>query len=114
MLITSRLFPQLTQRTQEDIWDGRNVAENAWFQSDLKSLGLILCQDAFEVANPLGSGRRKHKVLAVYFSLADMAPHNRSSVDQTQLALLCRKQDYKYFGQNKLFSALIRDLKDLE
>lgn len=43
-----------------------------------------------------------------------MAPHNRSSVDQMQLALLCREQDYKYFGHNKLFSALTRDLKALE
>lgn len=64
--------------TLEDIWDGSNVAENALFQSDPKSLGLILYQDAFEVANPLGSGKKKHKVLAVYFSLADVAPHNRS------------------------------------
>lgn len=106
--------PTRPKDTLEDIWDGSNVAENALFQSDPKSLGLILYQDAFEVANPLGSGKRKHKVLAVYFSLADMAPHNRSSVDQMQLALLCREQDYKYFGHDKVFSSFIRDLKDLE
>lgn len=63
--------------TLEDIWDGSTVAENALFQSDPKSLGLIFYQDAFEVANPLGSGKKKHKVLAVYFSLADVAPHGQ-------------------------------------
>lgn len=75
--------------TLEDIWDGSSVAENALFQSDPKSLGLILYQDVFEVANPLGSGKKKHKVLPVYFSLVDVAPHNGSSVDQMQLALIC-------------------------
>lgn len=43
-----------------------------------------------------------------------MAPHSRSNVDQMQLAVLCREQDYKYFGQDKVFSSLVRDLKDLE
>lgn len=96
------------EQTLQHIWD---VADNSLFQSDPKSLGLILYEDAFEVANPLGSGKKKHKVLAVYFSLT---PHNGSNVDQMQLALLCREQDYKYFGHDKLFSSLIRDLKDLE
>lgn len=98
----------------EDVWDGINMASNPLFQSDDKALGLILYQDAFEVANPLGSGKKKHKVLAVYVSLADIAPHNRSSVEQMQLVLLCREQDYKYFGQEKVFTTLVTDLRDLE
>ena len=52
--------------TLEDIWDGSNVAENALFQSDPKSLGLILYQDAFEVANPLGSGKKKQSSCGVF------------------------------------------------
>ncbi|GAA6084486.1 uncharacterized protein si:dkey-15h8.17 isoform X1, partial [Tachysurus ichikawai] len=31
-----------------------------------------------------------------------------------QLVLLCREQDFKYFGQDKVFSLLIKDLKDIE
>lgn len=53
------ISPTRLPDTLEDIWDGSNVAENALFQSDPKSLGLILYQDAFEVANPLGSGKKK-------------------------------------------------------
>lgn len=89
---------------------------NPLFQSDLcfnKTLGLILYQDAFEVANPLGSGKKKHKILAVYLNFADIAPHYRSSVEQMQLVLLCREQDFKYFGQEKVFSALITDLEEI-
>lgn len=28
--------------------------------------------------------------------------------------LLCREQDYKYFGQDLVFGFLVKDLKDLE
>lgn len=64
--------------------------------------------------NPLGSGRKKHKVLGVYFTCANIAPHFRSTVDQMQLALLVCEKDFKYFGQDKVFSLLLRDLKILE
>lgn len=58
--------PTRAKDTVEDIWDGSFVAEHIFFQSDPKSLGLILYQDAFEVCHPLRSGKKKHKVLAVY------------------------------------------------
>ena len=77
-------------------------------------LHYTLHQDAFEVVNPLGSGRKKHKVLAVYLTLGDILPYNRSNIDHMQLVLLCREQDFKFFGQEMVFSPLIKDLKDLE
>lgn len=98
----------------QDVWDGQTVSDNPLFKAETSSLGLILYQDAFEVVNPLGSGKRKHKVLGVYLSLADVLPHNRSRIDQMQLVLLCREQDFKYFGQELVFGRLVNDLKDLE
>lgn len=83
-------------------------------KAEPSSLGLILYQDSFEVVNPLGSGKKKHKVLAVYLTLTDILPYNRSSIDQMQLVLLCREQDFKYFGVDKVFAPLIEDLKILE
>ncbi len=84
------------------------------FQTESTSLSLILYQDAFEVVNPLGSGKTKHKILAVYLTLADLMPHNRSSTAHMQLALLCREQDLTYFGQDLVMGSLVKDLKDLE
>lgn len=63
--------------------------------------------------NPLGSAKKKHKVLAVYFSLLNM-PHVRSNTDHMQLVLLCKKKDFKEFGHSKVFSELLTDLKLLE
>lgn len=50
----------------------------------------------------------------MYLTLANILPYNRSSIDQMQLVLLCREQDYKYFGQDLVFGSLVKDLKDLE
>lgn len=66
------------------------------------------------MVNPLGSGKRKHKIMAMYMTLGEILPHNRSTVDPAQLVLLCREEDFKSFGQDKVFSRLIADLKDLE
>lgn len=100
-----------TKDVFKDVWDGENITENP---VQTESLHLILYQDAFEVVNPLGSGKKKHKVLAMYLTLADLLPHNRSSIDQMQLVLLCKEQDFKYFGQDVVMGQLVKDLKDLE
>ena len=42
-----------------------------YIEKSPSSLRYILYQDAFEVVNPLRSGKRKHKVLDVYVTLAD-------------------------------------------
>lgn len=97
-----------------DIQDGSNFKTNKLFQNEPSTLRLILYQDAFEVANPLGSGKKKHKILAVYMSIGDLMPYARSNIDHMQLVLLCREVDFKEFGQDKVFSRLIEDLKSLE
>lgn len=66
------------------------------------------------MVNPLASGKRTHKLIAMYMTLGEISPHNRSSVDPTQLVLLCREGDFKSFGQEKVFCRLVADLKDLE
>lgn len=68
---------------------------------------LILYQDAFEIVNPLGSARKKHKLVGVYFTLANFQPFHRSSIDNMQLVLLCKETDFKYFGQNTVFSRMM-------
>ncbi|XP_058230692.1 uncharacterized protein LOC131343210 [Hemibagrus wyckioides] len=75
---------------------------------------LITYQDAFEVVNPPGSARKKHKIIGVYFTLADVEPFHRSSIDNMQLVLLCKEKYFKSFGQDKVFSRMLSDLRQLE
>ena len=97
-----------------DSCDGKVFMTNTFFQENPSYVKLVLYQDAFEIVNPLGSAKKKHKVLAVYFSQFNMPPHVRSNVDHMQLVLLCREKDFKEFGQIKVFSELLTDLKELE
>ncbi|XP_071843985.1 uncharacterized protein [Apostichopus japonicus] len=97
-----------------DITDGQVFRENKLFKSDSNVVPVMLFQDAFEVVNPLGSAKKKHKILAVYYSLGNIPPEYRSSIESLQLALLCKESDLKQFGQEKVFKRLIEDLKSLE
>lgn len=50
-----------------DIRDGQNFKSKQFFIENPWCLKLILYQDAFEVVNPLGSSKKKHKVVAVRY-----------------------------------------------
>lgn len=97
-----------------DIDDGLSFQTNELFKSETNSLSLILYQDAFEICNPLGSSKKKHKIVGVYMTLGNFRPHIRSVVDNTLLVLLCKEVDLKHFGYDKIFSKLVEDLKELE
>lgn len=75
---------------------------------------MILYQDAFEVVNPLGSAKKKHKLIGVYYTLANFSPEKRSNIDHLQLVLLCREDDLKIHSANKVFERLVNDLKIME
>lgn len=97
---------QYTTDSQEfsDIHDGQIFKSNKFFIENPGCLKLILYQDAFEIANPLGSAKKKHKVLAVYLSVANLPAYVRSNTDHMSLVLLCGEKDLKQFGYAKLFS----------
>ena len=97
-----------------DLNDGQNFKSNQFFIDNPGCLKLILYQDAFEIVNPLGSARKKHKVLAVYLSVANLPAHVRSNTDHMSLVLLCCESDLKQFGNAKVFSEMLMGLKDLE
>lgn len=84
-----------------------------WISQNL-ALQIILYKVSFEFVNPLGSEKNKHKILAVYYSLGNLHPYNRSKVNTLQLVLVIIKSYYKMFGQTKVFNPLIQDLKTLK
>lgn len=97
-----------------DYNDGHAIRSNAMLALDPDFLKVMLFQDAFEVVNPLGSAKQKHNILGVYFTLGNLCPYERSTVDQIQLVLLCLEKDCKYFGVDTVFRELVSDLRELE
>jgi hypothetical protein len=95
-----------------DISDGSVYQNNEIFNEP--SIKLILYQDAFECVNPLGSAKTKHKLVGVYYTLGNLAPHLRSKIDQMQLILLCKEKYMKEYNHTVIFSKLLEDLQVLE
>lgn len=61
--------------------------------------------------NPLGQAKHKHKVLAVYLSLANLTTHRRSNTDHVTCNVVSRKRFYTL--AKTIFRAKFR-LEDLE
>lgn len=97
-----------------DITDGLALKNNELFINNPNSLRIILYADAFELCNPLGSSKKKHKLVGVYMTIGNFRPHLRSVVDNALLVLLCREADMNFFGKEKIFHELVEDLKKLE
>ncbi|RXN38661.1 sterile alpha motif domain-containing 3-like protein [Labeo rohita] len=76
------------------------------------ALGLYI--DDFEMANPLGTSKLKHKMCAVYWVIANIPAKYRSTLNSIQLALLCNTSTVKKCGYAKVLQPLIYDLKMLE
>lgn len=95
-----------------DFIDG-SVYKQATRDTSKKYISLILYQDSFEIVNPLGSAKKRHKVLGVYFVLGNLQCHYRSVVDHTQLVMLINEGDFDRVGQ-RIFSRLVADLQTLE
>ena len=68
----------------------------------------------FEVCNPLGTSRKKHKLCAIYWVIANLPVKYRSSLSSIYLALLCKSVDAKTFGYDRIVEPLLRDLQLLE
>lgn len=75
---------------------------------------LCLYIDDFEVANPLGTSRKKHKLCAIYWVLGNIHPKYRSSLHSIQLAVLCKVSSLKDHGYGEILHPLIQDLVSLE
>ncbi|XP_026099560.1 uncharacterized protein LOC113070477 [Carassius auratus] len=94
--------------------DGSFYKENCFLSGDELKLPLILYIDDFEICNPLGTSRKKHKVTGVYWVLADIPATLRSTLSSIYLAILCKADDVKQYGYPKMLLPLLKDLKCLE
>lgn len=93
--------------------DGEHHKKNSFFGEDLR-ISLCFYIDDFEICNPLGTSRKKHKLCAVYWILGNLPPGCSSALSSIYLALLCKSDYVKTFGYEKIFEPLLHDLKILE
>ncbi|XP_044220472.1 uncharacterized protein LOC122990957 [Thunnus albacares] len=94
--------------------DGSCFKSNSLLKEQIFTIVLFLYIDDFEVANPLGTSRNKHKLCAIYWALGNLHSKYRSGLHCIQLALLCKASDIKDHGYWETLRPLIQDLASLE
>lgn len=86
------------------------IKKNILFNQVRKNIEIILFQDAFEICNPLGSSKKKHKLIGVYMMLGNIPHQYRSCIRNIQLVMLCKESHIKNFSFEVILQPLIRDL----
>lgn len=87
--------------------------ENSFLSGDELTLPLNLYIDDFEVCNPLGTSRKKHKVTS-HLVFADIPATLRSNLSLIYLAILCKADAVTQYGYPEMLRPLLKDLKCLE
>ena len=78
-----------------------------------QTIGIMLYSDEIELCNPIGSSKKKHKLVMFYYTLINMYQWWRSHSDNIQLLLIVRSSDFKMNLKNilQLFVEEIKKVK---
>ena len=99
------------ERVLHNFMDGTVYKSNKFFQDNPNALKIILYQDSFEIVNPLGAAKKKHKILAVYMNIGNLPDHLQSHINTIKLVALCKEVD---FCHEKVYGKIVEDLKIIE
>ena len=81
-----------------DYRNGDHFKNNRLFQEHSDALQLFFYFEEFEVANPRGYAKTKHKLGGIYYILGNLPPNKRNAWHTIQLAMLVSVPDIKEFG----------------
>lgn len=74
-------------------------------------ISIALYIDEFELCNPLGTSRKIHKVVGVYWVILNLPSKLRSGLTSIQLGALGKSVDVRKFGYEPFLEPLIKDFK---
>lgn len=77
-------------------------------------IAIHLYVDDFEICNNLGTSRKKHNLCGVYWVLGNVPPGSHSTLASIYLAVLCKTDDVKAYGYEKVLQPILQDLCILE
>ncbi|XP_028418664.1 uncharacterized protein LOC114544149 [Dendronephthya gigantea] len=96
-----------------DVMDGDFFKSHPVFSLHSDALQLLGYYDDLEIANPLGSKAKIHKIGVFYFVLGNIRPMFRSSIRSIQLIAIAKTKDIKSFGIDNLLMPFIEDVNCL-
>jgi len=95
------------------VHDGTRFRSDPFFQEHSNALRFGLYTDEFEIVNPIGSHRRKHKITAVYWTLLNIPVEQHSKLRVIQLYAIAKSKFLKQFGLCELLKDLCDSLNAL-
>jgi hypothetical protein len=93
-----------------EVRDGSAYSENTYFKENKDAFAIKIYFNAVELSNPLGAGKGKHKIVNVFFSLAELPKGINSKTENKFLVLYVKDSDLKIFRQ-EIYKPLLEDLK---
>lgn len=98
-----------------DVWDGTYIKSNPlYIQHHGRVLGVQIYTDDVELANPLGSKKGKHKVSVFYWSLLNLPPQCRSSLQSINLLGVVNSDLLRIHGATAFLQPFIDDMLRLQ
>lgn len=98
----------------EEITDGQIVQNLPYRLRYPCSYVGLLYSDGVEITSPLAAGKGRHKILQMFWTIADLPKRFRSQVDQIQICIIVRDQILKKYGYAEIYKPLLQELKLLE
>ena len=98
----------------KDVKDGKVYENSRFFRDNPDAVAIMLYSDGVELTNPLSSGKGKHKIVQMFWTLCEIPKYQRSGIDKIQLALVFKEKLLKKYSHRDLFGELLTDLKTLE
>jgi len=102
------------ERLVTDYTDGEAFITHQFFSANPNAIRIHGYADEFEVCNPLGSSRLKHKLTGLYYFIGNVGPQNTSSLRSIHVAVLVRSAFVKKYGLRKILDRFLADIQSFE
>lgn len=100
----------------KDFCCGKLCSENELFSSNPLTIRIQIANDDFEICNPLGSKATIQKLSAFYFTIQNIPPRYRSSLNNIFILCICHTDDLKteYTDINYIWRLVTREISYME
>uniref|UniRef100_H2Y2P4 C2H2-type domain-containing protein n=1 Tax=Ciona intestinalis TaxID=7719 RepID=H2Y2P4_CIOIN len=94
--------------------DGDHFKQHTYFKGEKRFLRLHFYCDELELCNPLGSSKKKNKLMCIYYYIGNIGTKHCSSLSNIFAAILVTSSLLEVYGFSSILEPLIKDLKQLE
>ena len=97
-----------------EICDGSLLREIPYFKKYPGAFAGQLYSDAVEITSPLGSGKGRHKIIQLFWTIANLKKKYKTKIDTINVAIIVQDRIVKKYGYQIVYKKLIEDMKALE